>query len=159
MSAAERTSERTSGPFFTVPFQTKLSHCGVVKYYTKSKILKKRYTTRIRLKFTLFIHNLYHFFKRKLFIIIHYQAALKKCFLLVIISFFLLYTFGRNVRLNKEGSKITFALTNTNSGKKKSGFCPRRNIIPTRTIIQGGWVSSSLSLSLSLSQFQKMDNF
>ena len=26
--------------------------------------------------------------------------------------------------------------------------CPRRNIIPTRTIIQGGWVSSSLLLLL-----------
>ena len=26
-------------------------------------------------------------------------------------------------------------------------FCPRRNIIPTRTISQGRWVSSSLSLS------------
>ena len=41
-------------------------------------------------------------------------------------------------------------------------FCPRRNIIPTRTIIQGGWVSSSsssLSSSLSLCSFWKMDNF
>ena len=27
-------------------------------------------------------------------------------------------------------------------------FCPRRNIIPTRTIIQGGWVSLSLLLQI-----------
>ena len=29
-------------------------------------------------------------------------------------------------------------------------FCPRRNTIPTRTIIRGGWVSSSLSSSTLL---------
>ena len=39
-------------------------------------------------------------------------------------------------------------------------FCPRRNIIPTRTIIQGGWLSSSsLSSSSSSWSFWKMDNF
>ena len=37
------------------------------------------------------------------------------------------------------------------------GFCPRRNTIPTRTIIRGGWVSSSSSSSsLSLSTLLKM---
>ena len=34
-------------------------------------------------------------------------------------------------------------------------FCPRRNTIPTRTIIRGGWVSSSSLLS-SLSTLLKM---